>query len=70
MSCAFGFYKVVSVKKNDNKDFPYLLNCIDPDTGEKPVISSNKECSVNTLIYWEYNDKTHRTSLRVVNNKQ
>ena len=70
MSSTFGFYKVVSVKKNDSKDFPYLLDCVDPDTGEKPTISSNKECPINTRIYWEYNNKTHKMSLQVVNNKQ
>lgn len=66
MSSTFGFYKVVSsVKKSDNK---YLLNCVDPDTGEEPTISSNKDCPVNTLIYWEYNNKTHKMFLQIVDN--
>ena len=66
MSSTFGFYKVVSsVKKADNK---YLLNCVDPDTGEEPTISSNKDCPVDTLIYWEYNNKTHKMFLQIVDN--
>lgn len=63
MSSVFGFYKVLSVKKTDNK---YLLNCIDQSTGEKPVIGSNKDCPIGTVIYWEYNCKTSKMSLQKV----
>lgn len=50
MSHAFGIYKVVSVKKSENKEFPYTLKCVDPSTNEKTSIKSKRQYPIGTAI--------------------
>ena len=64
MSSVFGITTVESNRIFD--DGRIILDCFDPDLKEHKIVYSNRALLVGTKLYWEFDCRTSKTTIKLL----